>query len=427
MAEESKADGSKQGREYRLPGSKDDGKPPLPDGVGAVTDPGPGRRYLFRPNELLCPAAELPYGLEERLSKIATRVDGAELFQPAVRASLSSEKKHVLSLRADDQKTWAGKALTGAGLVKFKIDPAKAGRVMRDQPRQMPDIIELIRTGGGLDAGQSWQCWPNHLLTCQDYPEWGPGGPVERLPQFVPPKDPGDAGRGVTVAIVDTGVRQNHAWLCPKTQSRGPIDAETLDINGDGKLDPDAGHGTFVAGIVRQIAPGADIVVRGAVHADGCVEDVVIAGEILALSTGPRIDILNLSLGGYTHMNEGNGLPATKWALMELRRVMPRVTVVAAAGNDHRSDPFYPAALGDVIGVGALNDRGGRARFSNYGSWVDAWALGVDVVSSFVGQNLQVLGGGGQDGTDGARWSGTSFAAPRVAGALAAAISPASR
>src|SRR4051794_9951917 len=91
MAQDGKADGPKRPREFRLPGSNDDGKPPLPEGVGAITDPGPGRRYLFRPDELLCPAAELPYGLEERLSKIATRVDGAELFQSHVRASLSSE------------------------------------------------------------------------------------------------------------------------------------------------------------------------------------------------------------------------------------------------------------------------------------------------------------------------------------------------
>jgi subtilisin family serine protease len=96
---------------------------------------------------------------------------------------------------------------------------------------------------------------------------------------------------------------------------------------------------------------------------------------------------------------------------------------VAAAGNDNRSDPFFPAARCNVIGVGALDRQGRKACFSNCGSWVDAWALGVEVESSFVGPDIHIPDGGGS-GTEGARWSGTSFAAPRIAGALAAAMSP---
>lgn len=427
MAEDRKPGTPRRAREYRLDGTDDDeGKAELPEGVGVIHDPSPGRRYLFRPNELLCPESELESGLSARLGRIATRVEGAKLFQPKPRKGLSKDKLELLELRAQEQEARATEALQGAGLVKFAVDPERVGVILRRAPQQMPDIVELVRTGAGVDEGQTWQCWPNHLLTCQDYPEWGPGGPVERLKTpFVPPENLSDAGRGVTVAIIDTGVRQDHLWLESKTQSRGTIDGEALDLDNNDELDFEAGHGTFIAGIVRQMAPGADIIVRGAVYANGTVEDAVVAGSILSLKSEKRVDILNLSLGGYTHMNEGNGLPATTWALRELRKKWPRLVVVAAAGNDHRSDPFFPAALGNVIGVGALNSKGGKAAFSNYGWWVDAWALGVDVVSSFVGEDLDRLGGGG-DGVHGARWSGTSFAAPRVAGALAASMSPAS-
>ncbi|MGI8810266.1 MAG: S8 family peptidase [Acidimicrobiales bacterium] len=426
MAEDRTSDAPTRSREFQLAGAAaDKTKPKLPPGVGAIRNPSPGRRYLFRPDELLCLEAEVDAGLDERVSKIASRVDGAQPFQPRPRKGLSEPKLHMLELRADEQEALAAEALAGAGLVKFKVDRKKVNSMLGG-PQQLPDIVDLVRSGGGLDEGQPWQCWPNHLLTCQDYPEWGPGGPVKRLTKpFVVPKVVGDAGRGVTVAIVDTGVRKDHVWLLGQTECRDIVDEEALDLDNNDKLDYEAGHGTFIAGIVRQMAPGADIIVRGAVHSNGTVEDAVVAGSIYSLRTEKRVDILNLSLGGYTHMNEGNGLPATTWALKELRRKFPRCIVVAAAGNDHRSDPFYPAALGNVIGVGALNAKGGKARFSNYGWWVDAWALGVDVVSSFVGRDLDTLGGGGK-GNDAASWSGTSFAAPRVAGALAASISPGS-
>jgi thermitase len=96
--------------------------------------------------------------------------------------------------------------------------------------------------------------------------------------------------------------------------------------------------------------------------------------------------------------------------------------MVAAAGNDASSRPFWPAALPDVIGVAATGPDGDLAAFSNRGDWVDATAPGVDVVSSYVrllpgeegvapGTTTRVYGA--------ARWSGTSFAAPRIAAELA--------
>ena len=99
----------------------------------------------------------------------------------------------------------------------------------------------------------------------------------------------------------------------------------------------------------------------------------------------------------------------------------PTSLVVASAGNNASCRPYFPAALPNVVAVGGL-DSGGRAAFSNFGPWVDACAPAVDVVSTFFIDYDDVI-----DAASGlvneyrgwATWSGTSFAAPKVAAVVA--------
>jgi subtilisin family serine protease len=133
-----------------------------------------------------------------------------------------------------------------------------------------------------------------------------------------------------------------------------------------------------------------------------------------------------------TPTHDNVGLPATEAALLLLSQRNPRPVVVAAAGNEGATQETYPAAFKDVIAVGAQQaPGGGRACFSNHGSWVDACAMGRRVHSTFfedldatpepIPQTCLADPPPGLQQFQGfATWSGTSFAAPCVAGAIAA-------
>jgi subtilisin family serine protease len=137
-------------------------------------------------------------------------------------------------------------------------------------------------------------------------------------------------------------------------------------------------------------------------------------------------DIISLSAGSY--------LPDS-WMLSFLRRYYERrlhlykgAVVVAAAGNDNDRAPFYPAAYDWTVSAGALaaNLRG-RAHFSNHGCWVDAYAPGEYLINAFPSGTLDYaepprLGNKGVF-SGMARWSGTSFAVPVLAGIIAARMS----
>ena len=120
------------------------------------------------------------------------------------------------------------------------------------------------------------------------------------------------------------------------------------------------------------------------------------------------------------------GLSALEGAALGERKGQSAVApiVVAAAGNSHETRRWYPAADDWTISVGAVQldgpkkDTPKRAPFSNFGNWVDVWAPGVDVVSSFEAKPFQTSSGQLEfDGT--AVWSGTSFSAAHVSGKVA--------
>jgi hypothetical protein len=228
---------------------------------------------------------------------------------------------------------------------------------------------------------------------------------------------------GVRVAILDTGWAQSYVPTGLGGISIASHGGDHPDADGDGFLDPAAGHGTFIAGIIEQLAPGCDIGAIEVLSTFGDGDEAEIATTLQRLADRPEPDrphIVNLSFGGYTPL----GMAALASAVEALHAAGS--VVVASAGNDATCTPMFPATLPKVVGVGALDDQGKPAPFTNYGPWVSACAPGVDRVSIF----FEGFNGAGppESGYDPdhfqgwARWSGTSFAAPVVVAALARAV-----
>nr|BFE73055.1 hypothetical protein GCM10020092_063560 [Actinoplanes digitatis] len=136
--------------------------------------------------------------------------------------------------------------------------------------------------------------------------------------------------------------------------------------------------------------------------------------------------------GGRVIINASFGAPAVdgvpplamREAVRYITETYPKALIVASAGNDGSDRPLYPAAFPGVKAVGALNSDLSAAAFSNHGSWVHCSAVGVGVVSTFVEGKLPPETGIGADvdfpADSWATWSGTSFSAPQISGAVAA-------
>jgi subtilisin family serine protease len=187
----------------------------------------------------------------------------------------------------------------------------------------------------------------------------------------------------------------------------------------NGFLDFGAGHGTFTAGIAAQVAPDAELAIYRALDSDGIGSETSVAGAMLqAVEDGARI--LNLSLGEQTV--DDQPLLAIEVALDLIAERDPEVLVFAAAGNDGSSRPCWPAASKRVVAVAALVADLTPATWSNRGFWVDCSAVGEGVLSTYVqGEEAPELDPSPDTfGPDAwAVWSGTSFAAPQVAAAVA--------
>jgi hypothetical protein len=234
------------------------------------------------------------------------------------------------------------------------------------------------------------------------------------------PAGPREAGSGVAVAVVDsgiTGARRADGWLrsIVRDGNVDPLDA----VPGHGSLDAGAGHGTFVAGVLQQVAPGADIRMYRAVETDGMGSEVDVACALLR-AAGDGAAIVNLSVGAATADDEPPLALAVALEILAERH--PDVVVVAAAGNDGSARPHWPAAFPDVVGVAGLTAGGRSAAWSSHGDWVTCAAVGEGLVSTFVTGRKSDPDGGADTvfGADPwACWTGTSFAAPQIAGALA--------
>jgi hypothetical protein len=226
----------------------------------------------------------------------------------------------------------------------------------------------------------------------------------------------------VVVAMVDTGIaaeiRSDH-WLANvrRDDNVDPLDA--YPKGGNGFLDFGAGHGTFASGIVQQVAPQAELRVYRALDSDGIGSEVGIAcAMVRAVREGASI--VNLSLG--TQTLDDQPLVAVGAALELIDDLHREVLVVAAAGNFANNRPCWPAAFRRVVAVAGLTVDGRPAEWSSRGFWVDCSTIAEGVVSTYVEgrESTEIDPDPDTFGPDAwATWTGTSFAAPQIAGGVA--------
>lgn len=203
------------------------------------------------------------------------------------------------------------------------------------------------------------------------------------------------------VAVIDTGVLASHPDL------NGKVLAGYDFVNNDTDASDDNGHGTAVAGVsaaasnnqlgVAGVAWANPILPVKVLGADGSGSYSAIANGITwAADRGARV--INLSLGGTTNSPTLQNAVNYAWN--------KGAVIIAAAGNSGNNIASYPAACQNVVAVSATDSADARPSWSNYGSYVDVSAPGVDILTLY-GTNSY------------ASWSGTSFSSPVTSGVVA--------
>ena len=206
-------------------------------------------------------------------------------------------------------------------------------------------------------------------------------------------------GKGVKVAVIDTGVDSSHPDLAANyAGGYNAIDPESSPMDGHG-------HGTHVAGSIAAVyneagvvgvAPGARIYGVKVLDEDGGGSyETIIAG--IAWAAQNRMQVVNMSLGG----------PSSAALEKAVKRAAAAgVVIVAAAGNDPEAPVSAPASYREVIAVSASTSQDGLASFSTIGPEIAFIAPGHEIISTWPGSKY-------------AKLSGTSMSSPHVAGLAA--------
>jgi subtilisin family serine protease len=230
-------------------------------------------------------------------------------------------------------------------------------------------------------------------------------------------------GRGVTVAIIDTGIDYTHSYLGGCFGPGCKVATGYDFVNQDDDPMDDDGHGTHLAGIVSAsgetlsgVAPGATLMAVKVLNSQGFgSEDTVLAGIEYAVdpdndpSTDDGADVINLSLGGVGHSSSPLSVAVNNATNLG-------VIVVVAAGNTGKFGDIMrstPASAANVITVGSATLKDKLSVFSSKGASLANGQFKPEIVAP--GQFIMSLAL-----NNGYNYlSGTSMASPHVAGAAA--------
>jgi hypothetical protein len=402
---------------------------------------------VVRPGALRAPARKALEQVAEPVGNLATMV------APRTRLVRSTRQKGR-KVDADYEPDPDG-PLSQVEIWRLK-DPETRNSI--DESRRLHEVAgdERTTTRGGHELVLR-AISPHHAPILAAAAGGCPAAPPQPAPEpdrlFVEP--PGDEATA-KVTVLDSG----YIWMDPAKldDSHRNLDERVTVVQGQwldtttgkwehdkpdglytdqqGQLDGISGHGTFIAGLISNLAPRTRLEVVGLRNEEveigvlsrrqqlGLFEtEVAIAHAMLRRC---HTDVIQCGFAFPTLDDYPS--PVFAAVMEELRSPHAphggRVAVVAPAGNEQSRRKFWPAAHPEVIGVASTNRRGnGRAWFSNWGKWCDCCARGEYVLSIFVDWDGPVEGESPHEiehFRGWARWDGTSFAAPKVSAAIAA-------
>lgn len=425
------------------------------------------------------PAAPTRYVADRLVVRLTAEPDADELLA-AVRRAAAERGLGLSELPSDLGEERPTRRSLVLGLERLSDgggpQDADAWDLLDDVFTAVPDSAEVVRVG--LDHLMDPHRHDSPGSTGEKVPVSFAGPPPRRSAGAGPaPWLAADGSRRPVVAVVDSGVGY-HSWFQDSgvaiwredlpEHRRFSCVVEPRPTNtrpGSAADERYAGHGTFVAGVVHQTYPDAAILPVLGFEESGAVNEtrlVDVLDHLLDLhrtgagtSDGLALDVVVLAVGYYHERPADDDYEGDLHkVLRELREA--GVLVVVSAGNDGSPRVMYPAAwapqvaeAGDghvdpvdpdvvkehytpIFTVGANNPNGTLARFSNLGPWVTCRRLGARVIST-VDQTVDGPNRPWKWDADGVRatvdpddfsggfamWSGTSFAAPVLAGELA--------
>lgn len=316
-------------------------------------------------------------------------------------ASLSTQivpNEYIVVLREDggDVGAAADRARRAGGAVVAEWTAALRGYAVRGGP----SVIGALRSDPAVEYVEPVQEY--RTMATQSPATWG----LDRIDQRNRPLDNSysytSTGSGVTVYIIDTGIRTSHVEFGGRASSG-------FDAVDGGSADDCNGHGTHVAGTVGGttygVAKGASLVAVRVLNCSGSGTTTgVISGINWVTNNKAAKSVANMSLGGGASSSLDNAVSNS---------IAAGVTYAVAAGNSRQDACRYsPARVPTAITVGATTSSDSRASYSNFGSCLDLFAPGSSITSAWHTSTTATN-----------TISGTSMASPHVAGAAARYLS----
>ncbi|MCP2246755.1 Subtilase family protein [Lentzea aerocolonigenes] len=339
-----------------------------------------GREFLYRPGQLL--------------------------------VAVEDQQRVVEKLRENNIIARPGEGL--AGLARLTLP---------NNAEDIPRIVRLLRDQRNWPNQRMPLVQPHHVIVGHGGLIMGNPGdrpyPAEPLPA---PKADGSL-RDIRVGIIDTGISSgadsDHSGWFAERYAKEADDVDPAYSSGD-FFALQGGHGTFVAGVIQNAAPGVTFDPEIALDHNGFGDEERLCRKITELGQ-KKISVLNLSLGCFTEDDV-----ASEPLRRTIEALPDDIVVVASAGNQGTQRPSWPAALCGVTAVAAAEQkRDGSlvpAFYSNWGHWVDACAIG-NRASTYLKGEWQLPGeASATPFALWAYWYGTSFAAPLVTGRIAATM-----